>query len=127
TPGYVVRGKGVASSLNSAAHGAGRRMSRTKAKQLFSWDVAQRFLRERGVTLLSAGLDEVPMAYKDIDEVMAAQSDLVEPLARFEPRLVKMRRVASRPRTDRYARFADQGSCFRNRFVRFDTAASHVI
>ncbi len=90
TPGYVVRGKGVASSLNSASHGAGRRMSRTKAKQMFTWDVAQRFLRERGVTLLSAGLDEVPMAYKDIDEVMAAQQDLVEPLARFEPRLVKM-------------------------------------
>jgi tRNA-splicing ligase RtcB (3'-phosphate/5'-hydroxy nucleic acid ligase) len=90
TPGYVVRGKGVAASLNSAAHGAGRRMSRTKAKELFNWDVAQRFLRERGVTLLSAGLDEVPMAYKDIDEVMAAQRDLVEPLARFEPRLVKM-------------------------------------
>jgi tRNA-splicing ligase RtcB len=90
TPGYVVRGKGVASSLNSAAHGAGRRMSRTRAKELFNWDAAQQFLRERGVTLLSAGLDEVPMAYKDIDEVMAAQSDLVEPLARFEPRLVKM-------------------------------------
>src|SRR5262249_51001191 len=72
TPGYVVRGKGVARSLNSAAHGAGRRMSRTKAKQLFTWDVAQKFLRERGVTLLSAGLDEVPMAYKDIEEVMAA-------------------------------------------------------
>jgi tRNA-splicing ligase RtcB len=90
TAGYVVRGKGVADSLNSAAHGAGRRMSRTKAKALFTWDVAQKFLRERGVTLLSAGLDEVPMAYKNIDEVMAAQSDLVEPLARFEPRLVKM-------------------------------------
>ena len=90
TPGYVVRGKGVASSLNSAAHGAGRRMSRTKAKELFTWEMAQPLLRERGVTLLSAGLDEVPMAYKDIDEVMAAQSDLVEPLARFEPRLVKM-------------------------------------
>jgi tRNA-splicing ligase RtcB len=90
TPGYVVRGKGVAASLNSAAHGAGRRMSRTKAKEMFTWDTAQRFLRERGVTLLSAGLDEVPMAYKDIDEVMAAQRDLVEPLARFEPRLVKM-------------------------------------
>jgi tRNA-splicing ligase RtcB (3'-phosphate/5'-hydroxy nucleic acid ligase) len=40
--------------------------------------------------LLSAGLDEVPMAYKDIDEVMAAQTELVEPLARFAPRLVKM-------------------------------------
>ena len=90
TPGYVVRGKGKAESLNSAAHGAGRRMSRTKAKKLFTWEVAQTFLRERGVTLLSAGLDEVPMAYKDIDEVMAAQRDLVEPLARFEPRLVKM-------------------------------------
>jgi tRNA-splicing ligase RtcB (3'-phosphate/5'-hydroxy nucleic acid ligase) len=90
TPGYVVRGKGVAASLNSAAHGAGRRMSRTKAKQLFTWDVVKAFLRERNVTLLSAGLDEVPMAYKDIDEVMAAQRDLIEPLARFEPRLVKM-------------------------------------
>jgi tRNA-splicing ligase RtcB len=90
TPGYVVRGKGVAASLNSAAHGAGRRMSRTKAKEMFTWAMAKPFLRERGVTLLSAGLDELPMAYKDIDEVMAAQSDLVEPLARFEPRLVKM-------------------------------------
>ncbi|HMF98066.1 MAG TPA: RtcB family protein [Vicinamibacterales bacterium] len=90
TSGYVVRGKGVAASLNSAAHGAGRRMSRTRAKQIFTWDTAKSFLRERGVTLLSAGLDEVPMAYKDIDEVMSAQSDLVEPLARFEPRLVKM-------------------------------------
>ena len=90
TPGYVVKGNGVAASLNSAAHGAGRRMSRTKAKQLFTWDAAQEFLRQRGVTLLSAGLDEVPMAYKDIDEVMAAQSELVQPLARFEPRLVKM-------------------------------------
>jgi tRNA-splicing ligase RtcB len=90
TPGYVVRGKGSAASLNSAAHGAGRRMSRTRAKKDLSWETAQAFLRERGVTLISAGLDEVPMAYKDIDEVMAAQSDLVEPLARFEPRLVKM-------------------------------------
>jgi tRNA-splicing ligase RtcB (3'-phosphate/5'-hydroxy nucleic acid ligase) len=97
TPGYVVRGKGVAASMNSAAHGAGRRMSRTKAKELFTWDAAQQFLRERGVTLISAGLDEVPMAYKDIDEVMAAQRDLVEPLARFEPRLVKMAPAGERP------------------------------
>ena len=36
--------------------------------------------------LVSAGLDEVPMAYKDIEEVMGAQRDLVEPLARFDPR-----------------------------------------
>jgi tRNA-splicing ligase RtcB (3'-phosphate/5'-hydroxy nucleic acid ligase) len=90
TPGYVVRGRGSAASLDSAAHGAGRRMSRTQARTQFTWEAAQRFLRARGVTLLSAGLDEVPMAYKDIDTVMAAQMDLVEPLARFEPRLVKM-------------------------------------
>jgi tRNA-splicing ligase RtcB (3'-phosphate/5'-hydroxy nucleic acid ligase) len=90
TPGFIVRGRGVARSLNSAAHGAGRRMSRTKAKATFKWDTAQQFLRERGVRLISAGLDEVPMAYKDIEEVMAAQRDLVEPLARFDPRLVKM-------------------------------------
>ena len=61
-----------------------------KAKEIFNWETTQKFLRDRGVTLLSAGLDEVPMAYKDIDEVMAAQGDLVETLARFEPRLVKM-------------------------------------
>jgi tRNA-splicing ligase RtcB len=97
TPGYVVRGKGSAAALNSAAHGAGRRMSRTKAKQTFTWDVAQKFLRDRGVTLISAGLDEVPMAYKDIDQVMAAQQDLVEPLARFQPRLVKMAPSGERP------------------------------
>jgi len=96
-PGYVVRGKGVAASLNSAAHGAGRRMSRTKAKATFNWDDTRRFLRERGVTLLSAGLDEAPMAYKNIDEVMAAQHDLVEPLARFDPKLVKMAPGHERP------------------------------
>src|SRR5262249_28902271 len=89
-PGYVVRGKGVPASLNSAAHGAGRRMSRTKAKATFTWDAARKHLRERGVVLMSAGLDEAPMAYKNIDDVMAAQHDLVERLARFQPRLVKM-------------------------------------
>jgi tRNA-splicing ligase RtcB (3'-phosphate/5'-hydroxy nucleic acid ligase) len=89
-PGFVVRGTGSEASLRSASHGAGRRMSRTKAKERFTWADAERLLRERQVTLLSAGLDEVPMAYKDIHEVMAAQRDLVETLARFDPRLVKM-------------------------------------
>jgi len=90
SPTYVVRGKGNPASLNSAAHGAGRVMSRTRAKKTFSWAEVRRYLDQRGVTLLSAGLDEVPMVYKNIDEVMAAQSDLVEPIARFQPRLVKM-------------------------------------
>jgi tRNA-splicing ligase RtcB len=90
TPGYVVRGKGSAASLRSAAHGAGRAMSRTRAKQTLTWDRARAVLKDRGVTLISAGLDEVPMAYKDIEAVMDAQRDLVEPVATFEPRLVKM-------------------------------------
>ncbi len=96
-PGYVVRGKGVEESLKSASHGAGRRMSRTQAKATFSRADLTRVLQERGVTLLSAGLDEAPMAYKDIDEVMAAQSNLVEVLARFQPRLVKMAPGGERP------------------------------
>jgi tRNA-splicing ligase RtcB (3'-phosphate/5'-hydroxy nucleic acid ligase) len=65
-------------------------MSRTKALQSFTWSGANKLLAERGVELLSAGLDEVPGVYKDIHKVMAAQSDLVEVLGRFDPKLVKM-------------------------------------
>ena len=65
-------------------------MSRKRANEMFNWKDVKSHLRERGVTLISAGLDEVPMAYKDIDRVMAAQSELVEVLGRFDPRLVKM-------------------------------------
>jgi tRNA-splicing ligase RtcB len=90
TPGFVVRGKGNAESLNSASHGAGRLMSRTRANDTFKWKDVNAYLRERGVTLISSGLDEVPMAYKDIHQVMASQSDLVETLGQFDPKLVKM-------------------------------------
>ncbi len=90
SPGFVVSGKGNAESLNSASHGAGRLMSRTAANAKFNWKDVNRLLRERGVTLISAGLDEVPMAYKNIREVMAAQSDLVTVLGQFDPKLVKM-------------------------------------
>ena len=90
SPAFVARGKGNAASLNSASHGAGRVMSRHKAKETFNWKMVQPYLDERGVKLISAGLDEVPMVYKNIEEVMAAQTELVEPLAKFFPRLVKM-------------------------------------
>ena len=96
-PGYVVRGKGEPASLRSASHGAGRRMSRTRARQEFTWTEARRLLDARGVTLLSAGLDEAPMAYKDIGAVMAAQASLVEAVARFDPRLVKMAPAGEAP------------------------------
>ena len=65
-------------------------MSRTQARKQLTWDQTRTLLNERGVELLSADLDEAPMAYKDIHEVMAAQTDLVEPLGTFHPRLVKM-------------------------------------
>ena len=90
SPGYVVRGKGSPESLHSASHGAGRVMSRTKALQSFTWNATKKLLAERGVELLSAGLDEVPGVYKDIHAVMAAQTDLVEVLGQFDPKLVKM-------------------------------------
>lgn len=97
SPGYICRGKGNAESMNSAAHGAGRAMSRKAAKNSYSWNEAWKLLKERGVVLISAGLDEVPMAYKDIDRVMAAQQDLVEIVARFDPKLVKMAPSGERP------------------------------
>jgi tRNA-splicing ligase RtcB len=96
-PGFLVRGKGNQASLKSAAHGAGRVMSRTKAMHTIEWDKVNRVLRERGVKLLSAGLDEAPMVYKDIEQVMAAQTDLVEALAKFDPKLVKMAPHGERP------------------------------
>jgi tRNA-splicing ligase RtcB len=94
---YIVRGKGNDDSLHSAAHGAGRVMSRTQAKKTLNWKDANEQLAREGVKLLSAGLDEVPSVYKNIHEVMAAQSDLVEPLARFQPRIVKMAPAGERP------------------------------
>ena len=90
SPAFVVRGKGKEESMKSASHGAGRVMSRTQALRTFSWDDVKQQLDKAGVTLLSSGLDEVPGVYKNIHEVMDFQRDLVEILATFHPRLVKM-------------------------------------
>ena len=97
SPGFIVRGKGNQESLHSAAHGAGRVMSRKAATQRFEWKEVNRRLRKCGVTLISAGLDEVPMVYKDIHRVMEAQSDLVEVIGQFDPKLVKMAPPGERP------------------------------
>lgn len=95
-PGFLVRGKGEMNSINSASHGAGRQMSRTKAIQSITQDEMRTILKDNGVTLIGAGLDEAPMAYKDIDMVMAAQTDLVDVLARFTPKMVRMADDGSR-------------------------------
>ena len=97
SPGFVVRGKGNPDSLASCSHGAGRLMSRKKANSTFRWQKVNQHLKEKDVTLLSAGLDEVPMAYKDIHQVMEAQQDLVEIIGKFDPKIVKMAPHGERP------------------------------
>ena len=88
--GYVVRGRGEAASLSSAAHGAGRAMSRKEALNSVTKTARDTYLRERGVTLLGGGLDEAPQAYKPIEAIIAAQSDLIEIVGKFTPKLVRM-------------------------------------
>lgn len=75
---YIVRGLGNPESFESCSHGAGRVMSRTKAKKLYS--VTDQIKATEGVECRKdeGVIDEIPMAYKDIDAVMAAQKDLVE-------------------------------------------------
>jgi tRNA-splicing ligase RtcB len=95
-PGFLVRGKGAPASIHSASHGAGRRMSRTQAVKNISRADLKTVLQEKGVTLIGAGLDEAPMAYKDIHTVMQAQQDLVETIATFTPKMVRMADDGSR-------------------------------
>ena len=82
TRSYIVRGQGNPASWKSCSHGAGRRHSRTQAKKLFTTDDLARQM-EGKVWLAGraeALVDEIPSAYKDIDQVMADQADLVEVL-----------------------------------------------
>jgi len=88
--GYIVRGKGNPDTLSSASHGAGRLHSRTKSKALFDQDQVDRVLHENEITLIGGGLDEAPMAYKDIDTVMSYQNDLVDIVGSFTPQVVRM-------------------------------------
>jgi len=96
-PGFLVEGTGNEASLRSCSHGAGRALSRKKALQTTTRNALNSLLKERNVTTLSCGLDESPHAYKDINEVMNAQSDLVKVLATFKPRIVKMAPPGEKP------------------------------
>jgi len=90
TPGFIVRGRGLAASINSASHGAGRTMSRTRAKQTILPGQVKKLLKQAGVELIGSGLDEAPMAYKNIHRVMEHQKELVEVLGTFMPKIVRM-------------------------------------
>ncbi|MNK49754.1 RNA-splicing ligase RtcB [compost metagenome] len=91
-PGFIVKGKGNAESLNSASHGAGRLFSRAKCKSSFTQSQINKELKKHDVTLIGGNIDEAPMAYKDITKVMANQTDLVEVLGTFTPKIVRMDR-----------------------------------
>lgn len=81
---FIVRGRGSPESFHSCSHGAGRRMSRSEARRRFT---VEDLVREtHGVECRKDGgvLDEIPSAYKDIDQVMANQSDLVEVVAQLK-------------------------------------------
>lgn len=95
-PGYLVRGKGEHDAINSASHGAGRQMSRTAAIKNFTKQYLINELQSKGVSLIGAGLDEAPMAYKDIEVVMASQKELVDVVAKFTPKMVRMADDGSR-------------------------------
>ena len=90
TAGYLVCGKGEIQSLNSASHGAGRAMSRQKAKSQFTQSALKKLLSQNEVTLIGGSVEEMPLAYKDIDRIMPAQESLVEIHGKFMPRIVRM-------------------------------------
>ena len=90
SPGFIVKGKGERASINSASHGAGRRLSRTAALKTVTHKELNELLDKQNVKLLGGGLDEAPFAYKDIYEVMKAQNALVETVGIFHPKIVKM-------------------------------------
>ena len=88
--GFIVRGLGNTESLNSASHGAGRLHSRRKCKEKFTKSDVKKQLKMHDVTLIGGGVDEAPMAYKDIKKVMNNQQELVEVLGSFTPKIVRM-------------------------------------
>ena len=71
-------------------------MSRSQAVKTITKEEMKKILKDHGVSLIGAGLDEAPMAYKDIEQVMASQLDLVDIVAKFSPKLVRMASDGSR-------------------------------
>jgi tRNA-splicing ligase RtcB len=90
SPGFIVRGRGKVDSISSASHGAGRTMSRKVARNTFTQSSVNKLLKTNKVDLIGGGLDEAPLAYKDINEVMGYQNELIDILGTFIPRVVRM-------------------------------------
>lgn len=85
---YIVRGKGNPESFESCSHGAGRKMGRNQARRILILEEEIKKMNQKGVLHAIRGrrdLDEAPGAYKDIDEVIKNQKDLVEIVIELEP------------------------------------------
>jgi tRNA-splicing ligase RtcB (3'-phosphate/5'-hydroxy nucleic acid ligase) len=89
---YLVRGLGVKEALNSASHGAGRAMSRQRAKENMTNSAFKKLLAQENVHLIGGSVEENPFAYKDIEKVMQYQKELVVPFGKFMPKIVRMNR-----------------------------------
>ncbi|HWV66988.1 RtcB family protein [Chitinophaga sp.] len=90
TAAYLVMGKGVDNALYSASHGAGRAMSRKRARENMTVSGMKKMLAAAGVTLIGGSVEENPLAYKDIENVISAQQELVAVQGRFMPAIVRM-------------------------------------
>lgn len=90
SPGYLVSGKGISESLYSASHGAGRCMSRGMAKNSITVSSFKKMIEKAGITLIGGSPEESPLVYKNIEEVMNAQEQLVEIEGKFFPKIVRM-------------------------------------
>jgi tRNA-splicing ligase RtcB len=92
SPSYVVEGCGQPEALESASHGAGRRGSRTAARNSISMRDVRQLLKQQDVLVEGLSADEAPQAYKDIDRVIQLQveAELIRPLARMRPVAVIM-------------------------------------
>lgn len=90
TAAYLVAGRGVNEALYSASHGAGRAMSRQRARESMTVSALKKLLSQADVTLIGGSVEENPLAYKDIEKVIAAQTALVETQGRFMPCIVRM-------------------------------------
>ena len=88
--GFIVSGLGAAGSLNSASHGAGRKMSRTEARETIAKSKMHANLAENKTMLIGGSVEESSMAYKDIEVVMNSQQELVKVEGTFLPKIVRM-------------------------------------
>lgn len=88
--GYIVSGLGLEASLNSASHGAGRKMSRTEARESITKSSMTTNLAEHKTMLIGGSVEEASIAYKDIEAVMKSQQNLVQVEGSFTPKIVRM-------------------------------------